>query len=123
MDVLIAPRVDAERILCKYVKRLRVWFNGRTFGCQSNDPGSIPGTRTRQECASESSPPRFARRLARIAFSGSFRICRFAENGSSRWFSEMLSFRKNHSASAVSRLDSRTKRIHEPDRAKTLRWS
>ena len=46
MDVLIAPRVDAERILCKYVKRLRVWFNGRTFGCQSNDPGSIPGTRT-----------------------------------------------------------------------------
>ena len=49
MDVLIAPRVDAERILCKYVKRLRVWFNGRTFGCQSNDPGSIPGTRTRNE--------------------------------------------------------------------------
>jgi hypothetical protein len=29
---------------------MRVWFSGRTRPCQGRDSGSIPGTRTEEQC-------------------------------------------------------------------------
>src|SRR3989344_9372745 len=71
--------------------------------------------------ASQRKPPRFARRSFRIEFWGQKRIGGFAKYGSSRCFSEMLSFRKDFLIGLNSRLDSRIKRTHEPVRAKTTR--
>src|SRR3989344_2701970 len=73
---------------------------------------------TRKEFASLNGSPRFARRLIRIGFSGQKRIGDFLKHGSSRLFSEMLSFRKDYSLQSILRLDLRILRTHEPVRAK-----
>ncbi len=54
--------------------------------------GSSPLPRTSKEIASFEGSPRFARRLICIGFSGQKRIGDFLKHGSSRLFSEMLSF-------------------------------
>lgn len=41
----------------------------RTQACGACNEGSIPSEGTRKEITSQSSPPRYARRLARIVFS------------------------------------------------------
>src|SRR3989344_1690175 len=54
--------------------------------------GSSPAPPTTKEIASFGSPPRFARRPVCIEFLGQKRIGDFLKHGSSRLFSEMLSF-------------------------------
>src|SRR3989344_2612632 len=80
--------------------------------------GLIQKYSTTKEIASFGSPPRFARRPVCIEFSGQKRIGDFLKHGSSRLFSEMLSFRKDYSPQSISRLDLRILRTHEPVRAK-----
>src|SRR3989338_1495858 len=56
----------------------------------------------------------------RTEFSGQKEIHDSVKYGSSRCFSEMLSFRKDFLMQSNSRLDSMTLRTHEPVRAKTF---
>src|SRR3989338_6623982 len=81
---------------------------------------------TIEEIASFEGSPRFlpagrhgARRVIRIGLSGQKRIGDFLKHGSSRLFSEMLSFLLCFRSQPNSRLDSTIKRTHEPVRAKT----
>src|SRR3989338_841291 len=91
-----------------------------TTGFEPVIGGSNPSRGTKQEIASFGSPPRFARRLIRIGFSGQKRIGDFLKHGSSRLFSEMLSFLLCFRSQPNSRLDSTIKRTHEPVRARTI---
>ena len=74
-------------------------------------PGTISEIASHQR-----KPPRFARRPVCIGFSGQKRIGDFLKHGSSRLFSEMLSFPLCFRFQPISRLDLRTKRTHEPVR-------
>src|SRR3989344_9233887 len=87
--------------------------------CGASLVGSSPTLGTSKEIASFEGSPRFARRLIRIGFWGQKRIGDFLKHGSSRLFSEMLSFPLCFRSELSSRLDSRIKQTHEPVRAKT----
>src|SRR3989344_8979013 len=81
--------------------------------------GSIPATDTTLEMSKNQMSPRFARRQNRMDFSEQKEIPDSVKFGSSRCFSEMLSFRKDFLIQVDWWLDSRILRTHEPVRAKT----